>query len=237
MKMLFSALLLAPSLSFAAGLPSEFESSRENQAGVVYLKAANVYKNLPAASRVVAVANAAASLGRTDGQMAVELDGDGELWRIKDGKAARLDVWSDSSLPLAHGAARTGRWFATFGMQGMSGGDYPSGTINLRLGTTLYRNRYDAAVSYDYYKLRDALEGRTSLGLVGRALIPLSAHGGWNIGGQLSSVDNYGKKSGSIGVVTGLNVYLPGGSFDLTLNLRDKGGYGLLAGYTIFLTR
>ena len=67
--------------------------------------------------------------------------------------------------------------------------------------------------------------------------MPLSVHGGCNIGAQLNSVDNYGAKTRSIGLVTGLNVYLPGGSFDITLNLQDKGVYGLMAGYTVFITR
>lgn len=237
MKFLLAILFFAPSLCFGAALPSEFESSRTNSAGLVYLKASGGYNDLTAASRASVVATAAASLGRKNGQLAVELDAAGELWTIKNGEAEKLDVWSDRSTPLAHGSLKPGRWFASFGMQGMSGGDYPSGTINLRLGTTLYKNRYDAAVTYDHYKLRDALDGRTSLGLVGRALLPLSPHGGWNIGAQVSSMDSYGNKTSSIGLVTGLNVYLPGGSLDLTLNLRDKGGYGLMAGYTIFLTR
>jgi hypothetical protein len=133
--------------------------------------------------------------------------------------------------------SQAGRWFASFGMQGMSGGDYPSGAINMRLGSTLYKNRYDVALTYDYYKLRDALEGRTSLGLVARALMPVSPYGGWNIGAQLLSVNNYGVRQGTLGIVAGINVFLPRGSFDITLNLQDQGNYGLLAGYTVFITR
>lgn len=237
MKTLLAALLLVPSFCSAASLPSEFESSRTNPAGLVYLKAAGGYKNLSAAARASAVTNAAAALGRQAGQLAVELDGAGELWNLKNGKASRLDSWSDRPMPLAHGSSRIGRWFASFGVQGMSGGDNPSGTMNLRLGSTLYRNRYDLALAYDYSKPHDSVLARASLGLVGRALMPLSAHGGWNIGGQITSTDNYGDKTASIGLVTGLNVYLPGGSFDITLKLQDKGAYGLMAGYTVFLTR
>ena len=54
---------------------------------------------------------------------------------------------------------------------------------------------------------------------------------------QWYAADNYGEKSSSFGLVTGINVYLPRGSFDITLNLKDKGDCGLLAGYTIYLSR
>lgn len=237
MRLLLAALLLVPSLCFAGTLPSEFENSRVNSAGVVYLKAAGGYKTLSKAAKASVVSQAASSLGRQDGQLAVELDGAGELWSLRNGKAEQLDAWSDRAMPLSHGSSRIGRWFASFGVQAMNGGDYPSGTMNLRLGSTLFKNRYDLALAYDYSKPRDSMVSRTSLGLVGRALMPLSAHGGWNIGGQISSVDNYGDKTTSIGLVTGLNVYLPGGSFDIALKLQDKGAYGLMAGYTVFLTR
>jgi len=238
MRLLLAAfLLLAPVLCRAAALPPEFESFRVSSSGLVYLKAASDYRALSTASKAAAVANAASALGRSGGQLAVELDGEGELWNVKDGGAAKLDSWSDKAMTFGSRPPRTGRWFASFGMQSMSGGDYPSGTLNLRLGSTLYKNRYDLALAYDYSKPRDAPEGRTSLGLVGRALMPLSVHGGCNIGAQLNSVDNYGAKTRSIGLVTGLNVYLPGGSFDITLNLQDKGVYGLMAGYTVFITR
>jgi len=44
-------------------------------------------------------------------------------------------------------------------------------------------------------------------------------------------------KTASVGLVAGINVYLPRGSFDITLNLQDKGAYGLMAGYTVFISR
>jgi hypothetical protein len=237
MRLLLAALLLGPSFCFGAALPSEFEGSRVNSSGLVYLKGAGGYKNLSAAAQAAAVSKGAAALGRQDCQIAVELDGAGELWDVRNGKAAQLDAWSDRSMPLAHGSSRIGRWFASFGMQAMNGGDFPSGAMNLRLGSTLFKNRYDLALAYDYSKPRDSIVSRTSLGLVGRALLPLSPHGGWNIGGQISSADNYGDQTSSIGLVTGLNVYLPGGSFDITFKLQDKGAYGLMAGYTVFLSR
>lgn len=237
MRALLVVLMLAPSLCWAGSLPNAFESSSPASSGLVRLTAAKGYEILSTSDKARAVSEAADSLGLRNGLFSVELPVDGELWRVKDGKAEKLDRWSDRTLPAGPGMTKTGRWFASFGMQSMSGGDNPSGTMNLRVGSTLFRDRYDLALSYDYSQARDALEGRSSLGLVGRALMPLSAHGGWNIGVELSSVNDFGQKSGSAGVVTGLNVYLPGGSFDISLALRDKGGYGLMAGYTVFLTR
>ena len=238
MRLLLAALLLlAPGLCRAVTLPSEFEGSRVNTSGLVYLKASSSYKNLSAAAKAAAVAKAASALGHATRQLAVELDGAGELWSVNSGKVLELESWSDKTLPLGPGSNRMGRWFASFGMQSMGGGDSPSSTLNMRLGSTLYKNRYDLALSYDYSKPRDSLLSRASLGVVGRALMPLSRHGGWNIGVQLSSYNNYGVKTSDSGLVTGLNVYLPRGSFDITLSLRSKGAYGLLAGYTVFLTR
>lgn len=235
-KLLFLAALLSPALCRAAALPPEFASFRAGAAGTVYLKASETY---PPQNQDAAVLNAwyAAAPAKKEGLAVVELNGGGELWTVKEGRAAKLDAWSDKQIYLGPKARRTGRWFASFGMQSMGGGDYPSSTMNLRLGTTLYKNRYDAAVSYDYGKPRDAVLSRSSLGLVGRMLMPFSRRGGWNLGAQLSSSDNYGLKTTAAGLVTGLNVYLPSGSFDISFTFRDKGAYGLLAGYTVFLTR
>jgi hypothetical protein len=232
---LIALVLLLP--AYASALPAAFKGSRVNGAGVTYLEAASAYDQLSLTAKAAEVAIAAKELGLTSGRLVVKQEAAGELWVVKAGTPSRLDAWSDKSLPLGQNASHAGRWFASFGTQGMSGGDYPSGAINMRLGTTLYKNRYDAALTYDYYKLRDALEGRTSLGLVGRALMPVSPYGGWNIGAQISSVNNYGVRQGTIGLVTGINVFLPRGSFDITLNLQDKGNYGLLVGYTVFITR
>jgi len=235
-KVLFLAALLSPALCRAAALPPEFTSSRAGAAGTVYFKATRAYTPQ---SRDTAVLNAwrAVSPAKSEGLAVVELDGGGELWNIKPGKAEKMEAWSDSSVPLGEKTRRAGRWFASFGMQSMGGGDFPSSTLNLRFGSTLYKNRYDLAASYDYSKPRDSLLSSKSIGLVGRALMPLSRHGGWNVGAQVSSSDNYGKQDSSVGLVTGLNVYLPQGSFDLTLNLRDEGAYGFFAGYTFYLTR
>lgn len=235
-RFLVAIALFLPACAVAA-LPAAFKGSYVNGAGVTCLEAASSYEQLSITAKATEIAAAARELGITAGSIVVKRDAGGELWSIKTGTPSRLDAWSDRAIPLGEKTNPAGRWFASFGMQGMSGGDYPSGAINMRLGSTLYKNRYDVALTYDYYKLRDALEGRTSLGLVGRALMPVSPYGGWNIGAQLTSVNNYGVRQGTIGIVTGINVFLPKGSFDITLNLQDQGNYGLLAGYTVFVTR
>lgn len=226
-------LICACGAANAAALPPEIESARPNAAGVLELKAAKSYKFLDVRRKGEIVAAAAGA----DMAAQVSFDGGGELWRVQGGEADRLDAWSDARIRLEEKAPRTGRWFASLGMQSMAGGDHPSATLNMRLGSTLYKDRYDLAFSYDYSKPRDSLLSRTSFGLVGRALLPLSRHGGWNVGAQVSGVNNYGVEETRIGAVAGLNVYLPRGSFDITFSLQDKGDYGLLAGYTVYLTR
>ena len=235
-SLLAAALLLSPALCRGAALPPVFENSGTNSSGVVCLKALTSYITLTDIQKTEAVEEAATAL-KVSCPISIQSEKAGELWTIKEGKAEKLDAWSDQPLPLGPKTNTIGRWFAAFGMQSMGGGDFPSSTINLRLGSTLFQNRYDLAFTYDYSKPRDAQLGRAAVGLVGRALMPLSQHAGWNIGGQLSRVNNAGIAEGSIGLVTGLNIYLPRGSFDITLNLQDKGVYGFLVGYTVFISR
>ena len=234
--LLLAVLLLLPAFGRAA-LPQEFESSNLNRSGVLYLKAAATYGPLSPDEKTSSVEKAAGSLAVANGTVVVQSGAAGEIWSVRGGKAEKLDGWSDTTLPLNPKTNNAGRWFASFGMQSMSGGPSPSGTINMRLGSTLYKGRYDLALSYDYNKLSDAELGQASLGVVGRALIPLTRHGGWNIGAQLTRTNSFGVASDSVGLVTGLNIYLPRGTFDITLNLQEKGAYGVLAGYTIFITR
>ena len=236
-KFLALALLLGSALCAAAALPPEFDSYRVTPAGTVYFKASKAYSSPGKKEGIILNAWTAAVPANTEGLAVVELDGAGEAWGIKDGKASKLDSWSDKSMTFGPKTSRAGRWFGSFGMQSMGGGDHPSSALNLRFGSTLFKNRYDLAVSYDYNKAKDSILGQSSTGLVGRALLPLSRHGGWNIGAQFFSSDNYGDKESSVGLVTGLNVYLPQGSFDLTFNLREKGAYGFLVGYTVYITR
>jgi len=167
----------------------------------------------------------------------VEWAGGGELWAIKNGQASKMDSWSDRSLPLNERSSNKGRWFGSFGLQRMGGGDFSASSMNLRVGSTLFQNRYDLAWTYDYYKPAESLTYRANMGLMARKLMPISRYGGWNVGAQISMLNDYGVRSGMLGLVTGLNIYLPRGSFDITLQFQDEGAYGLLLGYTVHLTR
>lgn len=238
MRLLIAALLLVPAVCKAGSLPPQFEGSAVNAAGTTILKAAKSYALTQPMARPAVVAEAAAALPLPpEKPFAVEWPGGGELWAMKAGQPVKLDSWSDRSLPLNPKSSGKGRWFGTFGIQSMGGGDYPASAMNLRVGSTLFKNQYDLAWTYDYYKPAEAETYRASMGLMGRKLMPLSPHGGWNVGAQLSMLNNYGERSGALGLVTGLNIYLPRGSFDITLLLQDEGAYGLLAGYTVHLIR
>lgn len=234
---LAAVLLLAPALCRAA-LPAQFEGSSMNASGTMVLKAAQGYISLDQLSRAAVVIQAVSALNLpADKPLAVQWSGGGELWTMKDNLAVKLDGWSDKSLPFGPSTSKGGRWFGSFGVQSMGGGDYPASSMNLRVGSTLLKNKYDLAGTYDYYKPAKSITYRASMGLVGRMLMPLSPHGGWNAGVQLSMVNSYGERKGYGGLVTGLNIYLPRGSFDITLNLQDKGSYSLLVGCTVFVTR
>mgnify|MGYP001453103052 CR=1 FL=1 len=235
--LLTAALLLAPCVCRAGALPPEFAASSVNGAGIISVKAATTYVDLVGSDRADAVAKVGTALGLADGPLSVRLPDGGELWNLSAGKAEKLDSWSGGAVQPGPGVSAAGRWFASLGMQNMGGGDYPASTLNMRVGSTLFRGRYDLALSYDYYKPRDSELTSRSLGIVGRALMPLSRHSGWNAGAQLSTSDNYGVKTGDFGLVAGINVYLPRGSFDISLNLKGRGACGLLLGYTVYLTR
>lgn len=238
MKLILAALLLSPAVCRAAALPAQFESSSVNASGTTVLKAAKAYTAMPPIGRSGVVARAANALALPpEKPFSVEWAGGGELWALKNGQASKIDSWSDRSLPLNPKSSNKGRWFGSVGLQGMGGGDYPASAMNLRVGSTLFRNQYDLAWTYDYYKPAESETYRASMGLMGRKLMPLSPQGGWNVGAQLSMLNNYGERSGTLGLVTGLNIYLPRGSFDITLLLQDEGAYGLLVGYTVHLTR
>lgn len=238
MRPLIAALLLLPAVCRGGSLPAQFKGSAENAAGTTILKAAKAYTSMHPMGRPELVAQAAAALPLPpEKPFSVEWPGGGELWAMKNGQPVKLDSWSDRSLPLSPRSSSKGRWFGTFGIQSMGGGDYPASSMNLRVGSTLFKNQYDLAWTYDYYKPAESETFRASMGLIGRKLMPLSPHGGWNVGAQLSMLNNYGERSGTLGLVTGLNIYLPRGSFDITLLLQDEGAYGLLAGYTVHLIR
>ncbi len=144
-NILAALLLLSPVLCRAAVLPAQFENSVVNSAGTVVLKAAPAY-NADQQGKGEAVAQAARALGiPVDKPVAVQWPGGGELWTMKDIGAVKLDSWSDKALPLGPNSQNGGRWFGFFGIQSMGGGDFPSSSMNLRVGSTLFKNQYDLA--------------------------------------------------------------------------------------------
>jgi len=158
----------------------------------------------------------------------------GELWKLSGGKAAALETWSLAEINPVSGAARAGKWFASFGVRRM-GGDYPNNGLNLRLGTMLYKNKYDLSLSWDYNRYSDSDSASKTLGLSVRRLMPLTPHTGCNLGVKISRSDYYGDASTDLSGVAGLNFYLPGGSFDISYDMGEEGRWGVTLGYTVFI--
>lgn len=164
--------------------------------------------------------------------------GGGELWSVKSDKLSSLGQWSDDRLYYSETVPEHGKLFVFFGGQMIQGGGADITGVNARIGSTLYKNKYDIAATFSYASIDTNPSITTnSIGLVGRALYPLSEHVGYNLGGQLVRTDVGGTASITPGVVAGLNFYMPNGSFDVTLSTLDAGRWSLLAGYTIFFNR
>jgi len=171
--------------------------------------------------------------------VAVRWKNGGELWQQKAAGPVRIDEWSDARLPFVPEPPGTDRFFGYLGGQLLTGNE-DTGTIkgfNGRLGKTFMGGRYDAAVLYSYAKIGDDFSS-SSYGLTGRALFPWTRNMGWNVGGSITrSAPSSGDAVNSLGVLGGINYYLPGGSFDVTVALGNHSVSSLLIGYTVYLTR
>lgn len=226
-------LLCAPAAARAAScpavLPAQFSACRV-ETGVPRLTAGEEYLKAKAAARGAAVAACG------DGLAAVAWPGGGELWSVNGGAAARVSAWNDLALTSEEIRHTRGRWFAYLGGQVMSGGDAPYSGFSSRLGTTLFKDRYDASVGYSSSAPKDAPDSVTrSLEFTGRELFPFTRHSGLNAGARLS----YSKTGDLDGewtpsVVGGLSIYLPEGSLDLNLTLGEQGSRSLQIGYTVY---
>lgn len=168
----------------------------------------------------------------------------GSLWRCAKGQGGKAEIrsveeWSDDFLPFAASGRNRGRLFGFLGGQLATGGAIDSMGFNARLGSTLMQDRYDAAVSLGYVSFdSDPAFSITSLGLVLRELFPLSRHAGWNAGVQLLyNKPSIGDADTTVSALTGVNFYLPGGSFDVTLTAGTNSRYSLLLGYTFYLSQ
>ena len=134
----------------------------------------------------------AGACGKMPSFMDISTGHRGEIWNIKKGKASLMESRSYTDINAGGKMVKTGKWFASFGMQSM-GGDNPSTGMNFRLGSMLYKNKYDLALTYNYNQQNYSLLSRKSLGLSARKLFPLTPHGGYNLGINLSRSDNYGE--------------------------------------------
>ncbi len=220
----------------AAAQPSAlFTGASVNAAGVLRLEAAEPYLKQAEAARKAAVeeqvlAHPGASV------VSVEFKGDGELWTISAGHASLADSWKRRELKFVRRAVRAGKWFGYAGGQLTRGGDLPSNMWVGRIGTMLLDNRYDAAfsVSRNNFTELDG-SGVTTIGLTFRSLHPFTEHTGYNYGAELSRTSYTGYSHISPSVLGGINIYLPGGSFDVTVTCGERGNRGLLIGYTVYI--
>ena len=210
------------------------------------LKAADKYSSMPASARAARTSgallewkNALGSDAPAALMLSVRFNGGGELWLLKPSGPAKIDEWSDTRLPFTPEQPNTDRFFGYIGGQYMRGGGSAGNTtgFNGRLGKTFMNGRYDAALLYGYLKLGSDYSS-SSYGLTGRALFPWTDHVGWNVGGSLTrSAPSPGDAVTSLGVLGGINFFLPGGSFDVTALIGNHSTYSLLIGYTLYLTR
>lgn len=233
--LLFSGFMLLGAAVFAAEPVPVFVSSGVISSGILRLKAAPGYFDLKAAEKKSAVERAVAAAPSAS-VVSVELSSEGELWTVSGGRAEALDYWSDRGMRFGPRSRRSGRWFGYVGGQLTRGGDLPSNALTGRIGATLFKNRYDAAISLsrsNFTELDDSAV--TTAGLTFRALYPYTAHAGFNIGVQAARVSATGYNHLSPSVLGGVNIYLPGGSFDITLTHGERGNRGLMLGYTVYL--
>jgi hypothetical protein len=175
---------------------------------------------------------------KTDQMATVVWNGGGELWTVQGNNVSQVTEWSENRLFIPETTPPSGRLFAFFGGQVTTGGPADISGFNARVGSTLLQNRYDVALSFSAASVNTTPSVNTnSIGIVGRALFPLSEHVGYNLGGQLVMTQIDGNSQSTPGAVAGLNFFMPNGSFDVTLSAIDAGRWSLLAGYTLFFER
>jgi len=163
----------------------------------------------------------------------------GEIWKWKDGKAVRIEEWSDERLSYNPAAQKRGSYFGSLGLQSSSGGALASMGFNVRAGTMLLNDRYDTALTYSYFSMGEgkAKTSFSTIGVVGRMLFPLSKNIGWNLGAQfLLTMPEVGDSVNAFAAVAGLNFYLPAGSVDLSGSVGKDKRYTLSFGYTFYLS-
>lgn len=225
-----------------AGLPAMIEDLRMDENAVLKAKVLEDYFKAKTSAKegiVSRVSDIALEVcGKKPFFIDISAGHAGELWNrdIKKDEYALMEKRSFAWMNAGENTPKAGKWFASFGIQGM-GGDNPSTTMNLRLGTMLYKNKYDLALTYDYNKQDYSLLTKKALGLSARRLFPLTPHTGWNAGLKVDITDYYGEAGTDFKGLAGINIYLPGGSFDITYSIGNKGYWSVILGYTVFITR
>jgi hypothetical protein len=172
----------------------------------------------------------------------------GWLWRGKNGgkggreTVALVDRWDDGSFPWVQNSA-FGKWFLFLGGQSVSGGGLGSSSgFSLRIGSTLFRDKYDVAFTFNRTSTANKPNPDielTALGVLGRALFRVPGKNwGYNLGGSVTRIsgENFDTEN-ELSLLAGLNYYQRAGTWDLSLNLGDEGSRTLVLGYSIFLTR
>lgn len=231
------AVLFSAPLSAQVASSGAFSGAQAGPGGLLRLEAAEPYLGLKETERKAAVESRAKTYPGTE-LAVVEYRGNGELWTVAGGSATLADTWSRSRMRYTRHERKAGRWFGYAGGQFVRGGDSPSTGWTGRIGTTLLNNRYDAALSLSRNSFSDVEDsGITTIGLTGRVLYPYTRHAGLNLGLQLDRVSYTGYSHISPSAVGGINIYLPGGSFDLSLNCGERGRVALLAGYTVYISK
>lgn len=230
-----AAVTAIPAAAAAESQPGAFAGAALNSGGVLRLKATETYLKLDGSPRKEAVETQAKAYPAAS-VVVVDYLGNGELWTISDGRASLADSWKRSEIHFGPHVRRFGRWFGYIGAQATRGGDLPSNMWVGRVGTMLFKNRYDAALSVSrnsFTALTDSTV--TSIGLTFRSLHPFTEHTGYNYGAQLDRISYTGYSHISPSILCGMNIYLPGGSFDVTITQGEKGNRGLLFGYTVYI--
>ena len=232
---LTAAAVVLPSAAMAEGRIGTFAEAALTSGGVLRLKAAESYLKLDESARKAAVEAQGKEYPGTS-VVSVDYLGNGELWTISDGHASLADSWKRSEIHFGPHMRRFGRWFGYVGAQATRGGDLPSNMWVGRVGTMLFKNRYDAALSVarnNFTALSDSAV--TTIGLTFRSLHPFTEHTGYNYGAELDRTSYTGYSHISPSVLGGINIYLPGGSFDVTVTQGEMGNRGFMFGYTVYI--
>ena len=242
--LLFTGTAFAAELSDCAALGIKLPpvlTGCEISGGVVHLQAGRGYLKQDVAQRERELTEILQTLkiSASTAPVSVEFGGGGEMWTLNAaGHADMLDNWSDRNISVGEKIQKHGRLFGYLGGQLMRGGDYPSQGFMARLGTTFFRNRYDASIGYSHSSdSGDSSASYNTFDINGRVLFHYSRQWGFNAGGQLNRSSSGDSSSWTPALLGGINIYAPSGSFDTTLTYGKNGNRTITLGYSVFFMR